>query len=148
MTATPTATQTPTPTPSQTPTTPPPPRGALLVVFLTVFIDLLGFGIVLPVLPRQATPYLDAIGMPPLEGGAGGAVIGVLFAGFVVIMGLHEGARLDHGRDATSSPFNRSFSRAAASASPQTVPTAFVISIPKASADGSQPTGGCPSRHP
>ena len=60
----------------------PPPRGALLVVFLTVFIDLLGFGIVLPVLPRQAEPYLDALGMPPLEGGAGGAVIGVLFAVF------------------------------------------------------------------
>ena len=51
-------------------------------MFLTVFIDLLGFGIVLPVLPRQAEPYLDAIGMPPLEGGAGGAVIGVLFAVF------------------------------------------------------------------
>jgi DHA1 family tetracycline resistance protein-like MFS transporter len=60
----------------------PPPRGALLVVFLTVFIDLLGFGIVLPVLPRQAEPYLNAMGMPPLEGGAGGAVIGVLFAVF------------------------------------------------------------------
>jgi MFS family permease len=57
-------------------------RGALLVVFLTVFIDLLGFGIVLPVLPRQAEPYLDALGMPPLGGGAGGAVIGVLFAVF------------------------------------------------------------------
>ena len=42
-------------------------------------------------------------------------MIGVLFAGFVVIMGLHESARLDHGRDATISPFNRSFSRAAAS---------------------------------
>lgn len=27
-------------------------RGTLLVVFLTVFIDLLGFGIVLPLLPR------------------------------------------------------------------------------------------------
>ncbi len=51
-------------------------------MFLTVFIDLLGFGIVLPVLPRQAEPYLDALGMPPLEGGAGGAVIGVLFAVF------------------------------------------------------------------
>ncbi len=57
-------------------------RGPLLVVFLTVFIDLLGFGIVLPVLPRQAEPYLDALGMPPLGGGSGGAVIGVLFAVF------------------------------------------------------------------
>ena len=67
--------------PSATPSQPP-PRGPLLVVFLTVFIDLLGFGIVLPVLPRQVEPYLNAIGMPPLEGGAGGAVIGVLFAVF------------------------------------------------------------------
>ena len=57
-------------------------RGPLLVVFLTVFIDLLGFGIVLPVLPRQVTPYLDAIGLSPLGGGAGGAVIGLLFAVF------------------------------------------------------------------
>ncbi len=57
-------------------------RFALLIVFLTVFIDLLGFGIVLPVLPRQAEPYLNAIGMPPLEGGAGGAVIGILFSVF------------------------------------------------------------------
>jgi DHA1 family tetracycline resistance protein-like MFS transporter len=57
-------------------------RGPLLVVFLTVFIDLLGFGIVLPVLPRQVAPYLDAIGLPPLGGGAGGAVIGLLFAVF------------------------------------------------------------------
>ena len=61
---------------------PPAPRFALLIVFLTVFIDLLGFGIVLPVLPRQAEPYLNAIGMPPLEGGAGGAVIGILFSVF------------------------------------------------------------------
>lgn len=68
------------PTPESAP--PPAPRAALLVVFLTVFIDLLGFGIVLPVLPRQATPYLNAIGLPPLEGGAGGAVIGLLFAVF------------------------------------------------------------------
>jgi len=68
------------PVPSQLP--PASSRFALLIVFLTVFIDLLGFGIVLPVLPRQAEPYLNAIGMPPLEGGAGGAVIGVLFSVF------------------------------------------------------------------
>jgi MFS family permease len=63
-------------------------RGPLLVVFLTVFIDLLGFGIVLPVLPRQVTPYLDAIGLPPLGGGAGGAVIGLLFAVFSLMQFL------------------------------------------------------------
>lgn len=54
----------------------------MLVVFITVFIDLLGFGIVLPVLPRQVTPYLAALGLSPLEGVAGGAVIGLLFAVF------------------------------------------------------------------
>ena len=43
-----------------------PPRAALLVIFLTVFIDLLGFGIVLPVMPRQAEPYLAALGLSPL----------------------------------------------------------------------------------
>jgi DHA1 family tetracycline resistance protein-like MFS transporter len=54
-------------------------RGALLVVFLTVFIDLLGFGIVLPVMPRQAEPYLAALGLSPV---ATGAAIGVLFSVF------------------------------------------------------------------
>jgi hypothetical protein len=52
-------------------------KAALLVVFLTVFIDLLGFGIVLPVMPRQAEPYLQALGLSPV---AIGAVIGVLFS--------------------------------------------------------------------
>jgi MFS family permease len=63
------------------PSLPAPPRAALLVVFLTVFIDLLGFGIVLPVLPRQAEPYLEALGLSA-KIGLGGAVIGVLFAVF------------------------------------------------------------------
>ncbi|MFM8413408.1 MAG: MFS transporter [Planctomycetota bacterium] len=56
-------------------------RWPLLVVFLTVFIDLLGFGIVLPVLPRQVAPYLDAIGLS-VEAGSGGAVLGILFSVF------------------------------------------------------------------
>ena len=34
-------------------------HAALGIVWLVVFIDLLGFGIVLPVLPRQAEPYLQ-----------------------------------------------------------------------------------------
>jgi MFS family permease len=54
-------------------------RGALLVIFLTVFIDLLGFGIVLPVMPRQAEPYLTALGLSPV---ASGATIGGLFSVF------------------------------------------------------------------
>ena len=62
-----------------------PPRGALLVIFLTVFIDLLGFGIVLPVMPRQAGGYLAALGLPPA---ADGAIIGVLFSVFSLMQFL------------------------------------------------------------
>src|SRR4051812_48954087 len=36
---------------------PPPSRGSLLVIFLTVFIDLLGFGMVLPLLPIYANTF-------------------------------------------------------------------------------------------
>jgi MFS family permease len=39
-----------------------PPKGALLTVFLVVFIDLLGFGIVLPLLPRYSDKLLDPAG--------------------------------------------------------------------------------------
>ena len=56
-----------------------PPRSALAVVFLTVFIDLLGFGIVLPVMPRQAEPLLQEMGLQPW---AVGTMIGVLFSVF------------------------------------------------------------------
>ena len=35
-----------------------PRKGSLLVIFLTVFIDLLGFGLVLPLLPVYAEHYL------------------------------------------------------------------------------------------
>ncbi len=55
------------------------PRFALLIVFLTVFIDLLGFGIVLPVMPRQAEPYLSELGVSPI---AAGGIIGILFSVF------------------------------------------------------------------
>ncbi len=54
-----------------------PPRSALVIVWLVVFIDLLGFGIVLPVMPRQAEPYLQGLS-PELRG----AWIGVLFSSF------------------------------------------------------------------
>ncbi|AMV29967.1 Tetracycline resistance protein, class B [Gemmata sp. SH-PL17] len=56
-----------------------PKKSALLIVWLVVFIDLLGFGIVLPVLPRQAKPYLDALAFSDVSRGA---VIGVLFSVF------------------------------------------------------------------
>src|SRR3954469_20304131 len=41
----------------------PAPRAALLTVFLVVFIDLLGFGIVLPLLPRYADRLLEPAGV-------------------------------------------------------------------------------------
>ena len=58
------------------------PRSALLIVFLVVFIDLLGFGIVLPLLPLYGDDYLNAY----LPGGAnspeGGAILGLLMSSF------------------------------------------------------------------
>ena len=48
-----------------------------MIVWLVVFIDLLGFGIVLPVMPRQVEYYLTGLTQE-----AQGAVIGVLFSVF------------------------------------------------------------------
>jgi len=36
-----------------------PRKGSLLVIFLTVFIDLLGFGIVLPLVPIYAADFAE-----------------------------------------------------------------------------------------
>src|SRR5438445_12260661 len=52
-------------------------HAAMGIVWLVVFIDLLGFGIVLPVMPRQAEPYLAG-----LSSETKGAVIGILFSVF------------------------------------------------------------------
>ncbi|MDG2384910.1 MAG: MFS transporter [Pirellulaceae bacterium] len=53
-----------------------PGRGSLLVVFLTVFIDLLGFGIVLPLLPIYAEEFtLDESGLQ----------LGMLMASFSIM---------------------------------------------------------------
>jgi MFS family permease len=54
-----------------------PPRSAMFIVWLVVFIDLLGFGIVLPVMPRQVDRYLADLGPE-----AKGALIGILFSSF------------------------------------------------------------------
>src|SRR5438477_2068405 len=61
------------------PGSPKPDHAAMGIVWLVVFIDLLGFGIVLPVMPRQAEPYLTALSLGPT---AKGAVIGILFSVF------------------------------------------------------------------
>ena len=49
----------------------------MFIVFLVVFIDLLGFGIVLPLLPRYSSSYL---GVLPEE--LHGAALGILFSIF------------------------------------------------------------------
>jgi MFS family permease len=60
----------------------PAPRSALFIVFLVVFIDLLGFGIVLPLLPLVGDQYLEAIVPGGKENRAGGAILGLLMAAF------------------------------------------------------------------
>jgi MFS family permease len=57
-------------------TTPQPRKASLLVIFLTVFIDLLGFGMVLPLLPI----YADQFAVDP-----GGWQLGALMASFSVM---------------------------------------------------------------
>jgi MFS family permease len=54
-------------------------RRALLIVFVVVFIDLLGFGIVLPLLPRYAETYLTPLG---ITGSTAGLVLGLLYSSF------------------------------------------------------------------
>lgn len=55
-------------------------KSALFIVFLVVFIDLLGFGIVLPLLPRIADDYLAGYGAT-----AKGAIIGMLYSSFSIM---------------------------------------------------------------
>jgi DHA1 family tetracycline resistance protein-like MFS transporter len=52
-------------------------HSALFIVWLVVFIDLLGFGIVLPVMPRQVEHYIG-----DLSPAAKGTIIGILFSSF------------------------------------------------------------------
>jgi MFS family permease len=56
-----------------------PRKGSLLVIFLTVFIDLLGFGMVLPLLPIYALQFTSD---------ESGAVLGALMASFSVMQFL------------------------------------------------------------
>lgn len=53
-------------------------RRAIFIVFLVVFIDLLGFGIVLPLLPQYAKNFLRGY----VSGEAEGAIIGVIYVVF------------------------------------------------------------------
>ncbi len=53
--------------------------GSLLVIFLTVFVDLLGFGIVLPVLPVYAEHFAQSEGY---SAGQIGLIVGLLMSSF------------------------------------------------------------------
>ena len=53
-------------------------KKALWVVFLTVFIDLLGFGLVLPLLPIYAKEFTS----PDIDPGMIGLQLGLLMASF------------------------------------------------------------------
>lgn len=57
----------------------PPRKGSLLVIFLTVFIDLLGFGIVLPLLPIYGEDFALEYGLSEHQVGW---VIGLLMSSF------------------------------------------------------------------
>jgi MFS family permease len=57
-------------------------RSALLVVFLVMFIDLLGFGIVLPLLPRYGDQFVEPLVSRETHAGLHGAILGALMASF------------------------------------------------------------------
>src|SRR5437660_5332055 len=57
-------------------------RAALFIVFLVVFIDLLGFGIVLPLLPLYAEELLRPLFPGEAVHATRGAILGVLMASF------------------------------------------------------------------
>jgi MFS family permease len=70
--------------PAAVPTPPPGSRAALITVFLVVFIDLLGFGIVLPLLPL----YADDLFGPLLPAKLHGPMLGLLMASFSLMQFL------------------------------------------------------------
>src|SRR5262249_37710843 len=57
-------------------------RSALLIVFLVVFIDLLGFGIVLPLLPRYGDDFLQDLVPGGKDSALGGGILGLLLSSF------------------------------------------------------------------
>src|SRR5437870_7438940 len=57
-------------------------RSALLIVFLVVFIDLLGFGIVLPLLPIFGDNFLKDLVTGGKDSAYGGMVLGLLMSSF------------------------------------------------------------------
>src|SRR5262249_55114182 len=66
-------------------------KGSLLVIFLTVFVDLLGFGMVLPLLPIYAEHLIENNTVGPLNAWMAshpGATLGLLMSSFSVMQFL------------------------------------------------------------
>jgi MFS family permease len=63
-------------------------RSALFIVFLVVFIDLLGFGIVLPLLPVIGDQYVGALIGGNRDNPLAGAILGLLMATFSLMQFL------------------------------------------------------------
>src|SRR5262245_33270840 len=63
-------------------------RSALLIVFLVVFIDLLGFGIVLPLLPRYADTFLAVLLPGGKDDKLGGVILCLLMSSFSLMQFL------------------------------------------------------------
>src|SRR5271155_2278948 len=61
-------------------------RSAMMIVFLVVFIDLLGFGIILPLLPRIAENYVKRI-LPDATWQVG-LIVGLLMSSFSLMQFL------------------------------------------------------------
>jgi MFS transporter, DHA1 family, tetracycline resistance protein len=70
------------PNPPTAPPVSPASKSALMIVFLVVFIDLLGFGIVIPLLPRYGERYVSGLLGQGKEDPVGGAILGLLMASF------------------------------------------------------------------
>lgn len=63
-------------------------RSALVVVFLVVVIDLLGFGIVMPLLPRYGDEFLEPIYAGPDNASFRGMIVGLLMSSFSLMQFL------------------------------------------------------------
>src|SRR5947209_10245347 len=63
-------------------------RYALLIVFLVVFIDLLGFGIVLPLLPVISDTYVKSMMGSDVDPKIEGLIVGLLMATFSLMQFL------------------------------------------------------------
>ncbi|HYV38369.1 MAG TPA: MFS transporter [Gemmataceae bacterium] len=61
-------------------------RSALLIVFLVVFIDLLGFGIVLPILPRIGKDYVSVL----IPGQDRRVLVGIVVGGLMAMFSLMQ----------------------------------------------------------